>query len=100
VLDPLTTRLAEGLGLDYLAVSYDPYSRFTLNFARPLGNNLVLEGRRQLSEPLPGLEPEYELKLTYRLPVRSRTFRRIAVSFGTDQLRPWKLEVSYSFRFK
>lgn len=99
LFEPFTRGLAQGLGLEYLSVDYNPFHRFSLSFAKTLGRHLVLQGRRQISQPLPGFLPEFELKLTYRIPFGGRQLRRVAVSVGLDQDRPWKISAEYGLRF-
>jgi hypothetical protein len=99
LLSPLTGAFAKGLGLDYLNISYDPLSQVSLSFAKEIGKNFSLQGTRQVSQPLPGIKAQYDLRLVYRLPFRSKNLRRTTVIFGTDQDRPWKIGVQYGFRF-
>lgn len=99
LLDPITSRLASSLGLQYLSVEYNAYEEATFAFAKVLGKNLILQGRRQLSEPIIGVKPRYELKLTYRIPVSKGVLSRTTLSIGADQDRPWKIAVEYGIRF-
>lgn len=99
LLSPVTTAFAKGLGLEYLDIAYDPFTQVSLSFAKELGRNLTVQGRRQLSTPTPGFKPQYDLRLVYRLPFGGKSLRRTSVSFGADQDRPWKVSVEYGFRF-
>lgn len=99
IFSPLTTKLAAGLGLQYLSVDYNAYEQATVSFAKALGKRLVFEGRRQVGSPLPGLRPAFDLSLHYRLPFKGGLLSRTSVSAGIDQDRPWKLSVEYSTRF-
>lgn len=99
LLSPITNAFARGLGLDYLTVDYNPFSKVSLSFAKEIGHNLTLQGRRQLSQPLPGYRPEFDLRLVYRPTFGGKSLKRTAFSFGVDQDRPWKFAVEYGFRF-
>jgi hypothetical protein len=95
----LTERLADQLGLDYLNIEYNTFDRLSVTAAMSLGRDIVLSGRRQLSEPYPGEKAKYEVRLSYRPPFRNRALRRFSISIGTDQDRPWKIMIEYGFRF-
>ena len=99
LLSPLTGAFAKGLGLDYLNISYDPLQQVSVSFAKELGKNLSFQGLRQVSAPIPGIKPQYDMRLVYRLPFKGKTLRRTTISFGTDQDRPWKVGIQYGFRF-
>lgn len=99
LLQPLTTAFAKGLGLEYFNVEYDPFNQVSFAFAKSVGKNLTLQGRRQLSPPLPGFRTQYDYRLVYRLPFGGRELKRTALSFGIDQDRPWKVSMEYGFRF-
>jgi autotransporter translocation and assembly factor TamB len=99
LLSPLTGAFAKGLGLDYLDISYDPLNQVSVSFAKDLGKNFSFQGTRQVSQPLPGIETQFDLRLVYRLPFKGKEFRRTTVSFGVDQDRPWKVGLQYSIRF-
>lgn len=95
----LTERLADQLGLDYLNVEYNTFDQLSVTAAMSLGRDLVLSGRRQISNPLPGFKPKWEVRLSYRPPFRNRALRRFSFSIGMDQDRPWKIMVEYGIRF-
>lgn len=99
ILSPVTGAFAKGLGLDYLNISYDPLNQVSLSFAKEIGKNLSLTGTRQVSQPLPGIKPQFDLRMVYRLPFKGKQLRRTTISFGVDQDRPWKFGVQYGFRF-
>lgn len=99
LFDPITGRLASSLGLEYLNLEYNAYEEASFAFAKVLGKNLVLQGRRQISEPIVGLRPRYDIELNYRLPVRKGLLSRTSLSIGADQDRPWKIAVEYGIRF-
>jgi len=98
LLNPVTERIAYNLGLDYLNIEYNAFDKATVVAAKSLGHGFTLFGRRQLFDPTTGKQ-KYELKLTYRIPVRTSEFARLAVGIGFDQDRPWKLTLDYSKRF-
>ncbi len=100
-LDGFTTKLAEGLGLDYISLSLGARQTATVSFAKTLLRGLVLEGRRQVGgerasngEPIP-----YEFRLAYRLPSSRANLDRYRLVLGIDELRPWKIGIEYSTRF-
>lgn len=95
----LTERLANQLGLDYLNVEYNSFDQLSVTAAISLSRDIVLSARRQLSSPLPGTRPKWEVRLSYRPPFRFRALRRFSVSIGMDQDRPWKIMVEYGIRF-
>jgi hypothetical protein len=99
VFNPLTSPIAQALGLDYLEVEYNPFDQAILTFARALGPNLVVQGWRQILDPVGGQRTRWDLRLTYRLPTRRRFLDRLAFSVGFDQDRPWKIAVEYRQRF-
>lgn len=99
LLQPITSAFAKGLGLDYLTVEYDPLSQVSLSFAKDVGHHLTLQGRRQVSQPLPGQKPQFDLRLVYRPTFGPGALRRTAFSVGVDQDRPWKVAIEYGFRF-
>lgn len=99
VAGSLTEKLAEQLGLDYLNVEYNTFDQLSVTAAISLGRDVVLSGRRQISDPLPGMRAKYEVRLSYRPPFRNRALRRFSLSIGLDQDRPWKIMVEYGIRF-
>lgn len=95
----LTGQLAQNLGLQYLNIEYNPIEGASLDFAKVLGKGLVIQGRRQISPTIGTRKLDYDLRLTYRLPTRNVALNRVVFSVGLDQDRPWKLGVTYGFRF-
>lgn len=95
LLDPITSRIGSAFGLEYLNLEYDIGAQASVVFAKSLGSSFTLFGRRQLSEPLPGFQREYDLQLQYR----PASLRRFSFSVGFDQDRPFKLQIEYGFRF-
>jgi hypothetical protein len=97
--DPITSRLAQGLGLDYLTLEYNPFEQTSVVFAKSLGGGFIVQGRRQIGEPPPGFRPLYDLRLVYR-PRRVRgVLSRFSFSIGADQDRPFKAALEYGTRF-
>jgi len=99
LLDPWTSQLAGGLGLDYLNFEYNAFDLASVTFGKAIGLGLSFEGNRQLSEPQPGFASRYDLRILYhprRLPALFNQFR---FYFGADQDNPWKLGVEYGVRF-
>ncbi|MCO5296346.1 MAG: translocation/assembly module TamB domain-containing protein [Fimbriimonadaceae bacterium] len=99
LFDPITEKLAAGLGLDYLSLEYNSLDQTTISAAKSLGKGLLLSARRQLAEPAPGFPQRFEFRLSYRLPTRNRILGRTTLSIGVDQDRPWKISVEYGTRF-
>ncbi|MER3496472.1 MAG: hypothetical protein C4320_06620, partial [Armatimonadota bacterium] len=93
-----TDAIARELGFDYLTVDYNAYDQASLTFARTLGRGLTLSGRRQVSPPQPGLPQRYDVRLSYRPGRGGGYLRSIAVSIGSDELRPYKLSLDYGVR--
>lgn len=98
LLNPFTSELASNLKLDYINIEYNSLDNFSIAAAKSLGGGFTIFGRRQLSNPVSG-KRKYELKLTYRLPIRSGELSRVALGIGFDQDRPWKLSLNYGRRF-
>lgn len=97
--DPITSRLANSIGLAYLNVEYNEFEMASVSFARVLGNGFSIQGRQQIGEPPPGFRPLYDLRLVYR-PRRTRgVFSRFSFSIGADQDRPFKIAFEYGTRF-
>ena len=98
-LDPITSRIADELRLDYLSIDYNQYDLATADFAKALGAQFVLTGRRQLGTPPPGIRPISDFQIGYHLPARGGALRQVSLGFGADQDNPWKLTASYGTRF-
>jgi len=100
LLDPLTSKIAGVIGLDYLTLDINPLEGATVYFARTLGKNFVVQGSRQISQIDVGIPVKYDLKLIYQLRFgRGMERRRLNFSIGTDEVRPWKLGIEFGFRF-
>ncbi|MGV3614668.1 MAG: translocation/assembly module TamB domain-containing protein [Fimbriimonas sp.] len=97
--DPITSRLAQGLGLDYLNLEYNPLEEASLAFAKSIGGGFFIQGRRQISDPPPGFPAQYDVRLVYR-PRRLRgALSRISFSIGADEETPLKIAIEYGVRF-
>lgn|GEM_PF-2341906 len=100
LLDPLTSRIAGAVGLDYLTLDFNALEGATISFARTLSRDFVLQGSRQVSPQQVGVPAKYDLRLTYQFRFGRRgDRRRLNFSVGIDEIRPWKLAVEYGFRF-
>ncbi len=98
IFDPVTARLAQELGLEYLSLEYNAFEGATLTFAKSLGSGILLQGRRQLTETLQE-KIQYDFRLSWRPSSRIDQIRNLIFSIGTDQDRPWKISVEYGIRF-
>lgn len=96
-LDPITDKLGRSIGLDYLSVDYHNILGTSATLAKSFGNGLILQARRQLSDPIDGIR-RYDVRLSYRIPVRTRWQDRVTLSVGFDHLRPWKVSLQVSNR--
>ncbi|MBX3111238.1 MAG: hypothetical protein KF857_04450 [Fimbriimonadaceae bacterium] len=94
----LTENLAQGLGLDYLLLDYNPLDQALVRAGKNLGRGFMLQGVRQLAEPTFG-RTKYEIALSYRPPFRDRFFSRVRFTLSQDQDVPWKLGFGWSIRF-
>lgn len=95
----LTDRLASAFGLDYLNVDYNAFEQISIAGGVALNKHFSLSGRRQISQPLPGFRPKWDLRLSYRPQFGPKTLRRTSFSIGMDQDRPWRIAVEYGIRF-
>ncbi len=98
IFDPVTARLAQELGLEYLSLEYNAFEGATLTGAKSLGRGILMQGRRQLAETLQE-RIQYDFRLTWRPNSRFDQIRNLIFSVGTDQDRPWKISVEYGIRF-
>jgi len=94
----ITEGIASTLQLDYLTIDYNPFDQAVIRAGKTLTDNLMLQVSRQLVEPQQG-KLKYEVKLTYRLPVKDEFFSKLRLGFGFDQDRPWKFTLDWSRRF-
>ena len=99
LFDPITEEIARQLGLEYLSLDYGPLGQTNVTAAKSLGSGFMIQGRKEISEPLDGLQ-DYDLRLTYRPPRRIRELRGLIFSMGLDQERPWKISVEYGARLR
>jgi hypothetical protein len=100
LLDPFTSKIASAIGLDYLTLDINALEGATVSFARTLSRDFVIQGSRQVSQIRSGLPVKYDLRLAYQIRLGSRGNRkRLSFSLGTDEIRPWKLGLEYTFRF-
>ncbi len=98
LLSGVTTDIAKSFGLDYFGVDYNAFEQASLSFVKNLGAGFYLQGRRQLFQPLPGEPLAYDFRIAYRPRRGPDSLRALSFSFGTDQLRPYKLSIDYSTR--
>lgn len=98
LFDPLTERIAQELGLDFLTLEYNAFEGATITAAKNLGGGFSLQGRRQISETIQN-RILFDYRLTYRPKVGGRTLRSLIFSIGADQDRPYKISVEYGIRF-
>ena len=96
--DWLTNPLAQTFSLDYLALDYNGIEGTTIFGAKSLNRYLTLQGRRGIGPTTPFSKSIFELKLIYRIPSRNINLSRARFSLGTDQDRPWRITVEYSFK--
>lgn len=97
LFDPVAEQIAKGLGLDFVGADYNAIDGASIIVAKSFGAGFSLQASRQLFEPAFG-PTKYDLRLQYRIPVKGIP-GALSFSFGTDQERPWKISVDYSFRF-
>lgn len=100
VLNGITNDIAKGFGLDYFGVDYNVFEQASLSFVKGLGSDFFLQGRRQLSQPLPGQPIAYDFRLAFRPRRGPNAIRALSFSLGTDQLRPYKLSIDFSNRIR
>lgn len=98
LFDPFTQQVANGLGLDYFDFEYNAFEGLSVTGAKALGKNLVVSAQRQLSQPILGLPVAWDVRLSYRLPFK-RNLRNLNLSFGANQLYPWRFALEYGWRF-
>lgn len=98
IVDPLTERLAGEFGLEYLSFEYSAFEGPTVSAAKWLGKGLMLQYRRQLSDPVDG-PIRYDLRLTYRPRWQKGFWQNVFLSLGTDQVTPYKFAIEYGRRF-
>ncbi len=99
LLEPITSSLAKGLGLDYLSLEYDPFGQTSVLLGRQLGGGFSISLRRQISAPIPGFPLYYDYRLNYHPAFLGQRFRSFNFLLGTDQQNLWKVGFQYSIRF-
>jgi hypothetical protein len=99
LLDPYTSTLAHNLGLDYVSLEYNSVNLATLDTARSVSPELTFQYRQQVGTPPPGYRSIYDLRLVYSPKKGPQLLRRLSLSVGTDQDRPWKVALEYGVRF-
>ena len=99
LLDPLTSELAKGFGLDYLNIEYNLFDQASLAFGKDIGKGFSVIGSRQLSEPPPGFLTRFDVRLMFRPRRVPGALRQIRFFFGADQDRAWKVGLDYGIRF-
>ena len=87
-------------GLDYITPEINTLDGISILFAKTLGRNLVLSGSRQITQVNQNYPIKYDLNLAYTVRFGNRADRR-RVNFivGTDEIRPWRIAIEYTFRF-
>lgn len=98
IVDPLTERLAGEFGLEYLSFEYSAFEGPTVSAAKWLGKGLMVQYRRQLSDPVDG-PIRYDLRLTYRPRWQKGFWQNVFLSLGTDEVTPYKFAIEYGRRF-
>ena len=92
-IHPERVRLARELAGDIVEFGLGASS--AVSFTKSLGPDFTLYGRRELTNPLPGVRQLWELELAYR----PRRFGRFGIVFGADQDHPIRISFEYGFRF-
>ena len=82
--------------LDYVGIEYNAFEQASVSFVKNLGAGFFVQGRQQLLEPLPGKLAAYDYRLVYRPRRGLNSIRALSFSFGTDQLRPYKLAIEFN----
>lgn len=95
--NPLTQKLAQSFGLDYLALDYNAFDLASLSAGRTLAKGLTVTARRQITETVVG-RPKYEFKLQYRIPVRTGNWQRTRLGVGFTESVPWRITLDYVIR--
>lgn len=95
LLDPVTSSLAQSLGLSFVFLDYNPFDGAFITIGKEIAPRLNATAFRQLSTPLDGQRQKFGLDLVYDVPSR---IRRVQVSFGLTQDLPWRLRIDWSRR--
>ncbi len=95
LLDPVTSALAQNLGLSFVFLDYNPFDGALVTIGKEIAPRLNATAFRQLSTPLDGQRQKFGLDLVYDVPSR---IRRVQVSFGLTQDLPWRFRIDWSRR--
>jgi hypothetical protein len=99
-LDPYFSKLASTLGLDYITPEINTIDGISVLFGKTLARNLTISGSRQVTQVNQNYPAKYDLSLTYTLRFGDRADRRrVNFIIGTDEVRPWRIAIEYTFRF-
>jgi autotransporter translocation and assembly factor TamB len=99
LFDSFTSSVAKSLGLDYLEIGYSAYAQATFSFAKSLGAELTFQGTHEVTQPPPGYPFQYDYRLIFHPRRAPGILRRLSLSLGTDQDRPYKIGLEYGTRF-
>jgi hypothetical protein len=94
----ITNEIANTLRLDYLSLEFNAFNQTLVFAGKSLPGGFSLYAQRQISAPTPGYPALYDYRINYRPPVSRVVPRRVSFFIGTDQQRPWKIGLTYSFR--
>jgi hypothetical protein len=98
LFDPITMEIGRAIGLDFLQFDWNALTGVSVTAAKSLGRGFFIQARRQISQPTFGRQ-RFDVLLFWRAPARTGFLNRFTVGVGTDQDRPWKIQISYSTRF-
>ena len=93
-----TSGIARDLGLDYIALDYNPFDQAVASAGKTVARGLMVQGSRQLTQSV-GERLKYEVQLTYRLPMQDAFFSKVRLSLGLDQDVPWRIRLGWGRRF-
>lgn len=93
-----TGQIANAFQLDYIALDYNPFEGTVLSAAKSFNRFLTVEGRRRVTDTSTLSNFDYELRLVYRIPSQNRVLSRARLVLSTDNIRPWRIAIEYSFR--
>ncbi|HWD38098.1 MAG TPA: translocation/assembly module TamB domain-containing protein [Fimbriimonas sp.] len=99
LVSPLTSGLAQALGLDFISFDYNATELTTLSVARSISPDFTLQYRQQVGTPPPGFRSIYDFRIVYTPRKGPPLLRRLSLSAGADQDRPWKVSLEYGLRF-
>jgi len=97
LLSPLETGIAEALGLEQFALDYTGgVAPTSLYLVKELFNGFGISYRRSLTLA----NPQYEVRLFYRLPFRNRFLQRLKFGWGFDNAQRQFLFIEGSMLFR